>query len=575
MKKFISFFIFVCTFFSFCFVNAKTPSLDEIVKTYNNMEMIKNYANMGASWVATTSDNKLIVTTSSDGLTPTSTEFILEGNILSTSASGDQAFSSALVGNSVVDAVQIIQGYKEGEIYPSLNSKLILNYTLEKEGIELKVSDTEYSLKLDISKKVPLLDLSNEYFFKEDLESFKDYLSGDGSAEGTKGNVYYHKSGYGNDVKLIVAQKNELTEPTYKSIVTLIEVIFNDIEAPSYFVKNYPYLSGNKDFDGCKIEINPVKSNDEIRLFKDSPEYKFVRITIDREAFKKSYTGLNIGDDNTIVTPPVNDTTNDENTNKPNNDVIQSTDDNGLMLNFDNPLIVGGLLLGSALIVLFIGIALIKFKKSKKVSATQIHNEAKNDEDTPKLLDDEVQKEIETPDYMDSSEKINLTSEQEHVVFEEKKKEIDVSNIPFKDEKTIVSVPDYMSTDEKVNVNPLKEAPIVHDGGMVLEKAVLEEEMMSDVKVEVETPNPLDTDINMGPNSDIHVSDEYGVESINPVKAPNSMNTSGIHFESNTVVKTNDSGIISDNKNIENNNTMSNVKAPNPMNTTGINLKEK
>lgn len=564
MKKL--FCLLICLLFSFSFVNARTPTLDDIAKTYNNMQMIKDYASANAYWSANVQDNKLIITTSVDG-NNTSTTFNLEGNILSISASGEQVFTYSIVSNSVVDAVQIIQGYKEGEIYSSLNSKLIFNYSLDKEGIEIKSSDTEYSLKLDISKKIPLIDLSDEYFMKDDLAEFKTYLTGSGSCEGTKGNVYYNKSddAYGN-VTLLVGEKNKLTQVSYKSIVSLVEVIFDDVESSSYFVKNYPYLDGNKEFDGFKVEIEPAKSDWEKLVFDKVPGYKMVRITINKEDAKKAFTGIELDNGkNDIVTPPVSDSkTESEN----NNNIIQPTDDNGIMINIDSPLIFGGLLLGSAILVLFVAIALIKFRKSKKV-------EAKNDEDIPKLDEGETTKKIEVPDYMDSSDKINLTSDQEHVIFKDDKEEIDISNIPFQDEKNNILAPDYMSTDEKIDIDPNVSVPLVNDAKMILPTAEIDKSMMSEKSVHIDPPNPLDTDINMGPNSDIHVSDEKGIEKINVIKAPNSMSTSGVHFENNNSIKTNDNGLKEENKD-ENvsHNTICNVKAPNSLNTTGINMRK-
>ena len=76
-------------------------------------------------------------------------------------------------------------------------------------------------------------------------------------------------------------------------------------EAVKYFTDNYPSVGSNKLFDGFKIEVNPIKTNDESILFGNS-NYKFVRITIDREAIKTALEekkGKDGGENPTLGTP--------------------------------------------------------------------------------------------------------------------------------------------------------------------------------------------------------------------------------------------------------------------------------
>lgn len=97
-------------------------------------------------------------------------------------------------------------------------------------------------------------------------------------------------------------KKNNLTNNSYKSLLSIIQVMFDSSEAVDYFKKNYPELFLDKEFSGFKIELNPVKTNWEQKLIPDNSGYEFIRVTINNsEVINSLFMGNNdINDDDSF-----------------------------------------------------------------------------------------------------------------------------------------------------------------------------------------------------------------------------------------------------------------------------------
>lgn len=290
MKKTINLILFSLVFFIVIFITknvyAVTPTLEQIADTFN-----KSSISSKLEVVASANGNKLIISKNS-----TKFEYNLDNNILSATFSGEDAFSGLYTAMYLVDSIGQLHGYAENELVYIFNSDEVLNYTLENEG--LKVLEDEsggYVLKVDISKKIPLMDFSKIYIEVSDLKDLKKYISGSGSAEKNKGYIYFHTDGSDEESTLLIAEKNQLTDCAYKSILSILEVMFESNKAAEYFKSNYPSISAdNKEFKGFKIEINPPKDEWEELLIPSDSGYKFMRITIDKNTISEVINNDNI-----------------------------------------------------------------------------------------------------------------------------------------------------------------------------------------------------------------------------------------------------------------------------------------
>ncbi len=184
----------------------------------------------------------------------------------------------------LVDCIGQLHGYAEGELIENLNSVDITNYTIEKQGLEIKQFENgRGQIKINIAKKIPLADVSNTYITISDLEELKQYLVGDGMAQKSVGNIIFNKNGYGENVVVFVGEKNNLTQNTYRSILSILQVMFQTEKVVDYFERNYPNASfNNKQFGGFKIEVNPEKSSIEQNVLGNDNTYQFIRLTIDK-----------------------------------------------------------------------------------------------------------------------------------------------------------------------------------------------------------------------------------------------------------------------------------------------------
>ena len=305
-------------------VYAATPTLEQIANAFNNCSTVKEYATYGSIWKATSNGNKLTISVVANSTT-TNLEYTLEDSVLSANFSGDDAFTGLAVTIVLTDSIGQLHGYSDGELFTTLNSDKISNYTVENEGFEAKeTSDKNYQIKIDISKKIPLIDASNVYIEVSDLQDLKSYISGDGSAEKSKGNIWFNKSGYDGENTLLIAEKDNLTDNTYKSILSIIEVMFDSGKASDYFKTNYSGISvGNKEFTGFKIEINPIKTEFEEILIPSDSGYKFARITIDKSLVNSEIDETNKNTENKEEDKKID---NDDNTNKESNSSTKEQD---------------------------------------------------------------------------------------------------------------------------------------------------------------------------------------------------------------------------------------------------------
>ena len=117
----------------------------------------------------------------------------------------------------------------------------------------------------------------DEYLTVADLESNKQsiqtsiYMHSTNDFNVTVNNLTDEKS-----TKILVEEKEELTERSYKSILSIIEVLLSP-EKAEYFESNYPSFSeGDKKFANFKVSINP-----EDELY--DKEFQAVLIIVDKE----------------------------------------------------------------------------------------------------------------------------------------------------------------------------------------------------------------------------------------------------------------------------------------------------
>ena len=289
-------------------VFATNHTLEEITKTFNDSSSVKNYGELlGYEFLATTNEenpNVISITIKTSEGTST-VNFEKEGNILS---------NTHLVGNNVVtayllaDSIGQVNGYKDGELLDNFNmfANEISNYTAENEGFEVKENDSSYSAKMDITKKVPLIDSSKFYLKPDDFDMIKEFVE-----EGTNGNQNGRKAKFAYNIELhdeenyiYIGEEDEVTDNTYKSILSALEVMYGD-KVVEYFKSIYPEISeGITQLDGFTIENDLDIDLDEHPIYTGT---KVVLVTIDNkyvkdEILRTEYIGETVNRGNKTLT---------------------------------------------------------------------------------------------------------------------------------------------------------------------------------------------------------------------------------------------------------------------------------
>lgn len=261
-------------------------TLEQIADKFNSSANVLQNIELGIIMHADANEDYIIITNSGEGSDMIEVKFTLNSNILSAEIG---LINSAQVA-VLVDCVGQLHGYSDGETYSTQSSDEFKNYTLEKEGVETTKTDNDVGIiKIDITKKFPLADFSSVFIEVSDLQDKKEYISGGGSGQKSKGNITFfykdgNREGYDNEVTtLVIGEKDSLTENAYKSILSILEVMFDGKDVVDYFQSQYPGFSeGNKEFAGFKIEISPVQDDWE-RLSLEGKYSGIVRITIDKD----------------------------------------------------------------------------------------------------------------------------------------------------------------------------------------------------------------------------------------------------------------------------------------------------
>lgn len=266
-----------------CGENSK---LNEIAKKINNCESVKNYKEYGYDIKATATKDTLTVN-SKMGDTKSKVDYKLNGNILSNENLSITDLMSTLL---VLNGVGQTYGYKDGELSQNINAftEDYKKYTLDKEGLELIMSDEsdKVSIKIDISKKIPLIDINTFFLKSEDLDIIKDLVEEKkaGNQSGKLGNIAYDIFVTEEESTIQIGQDDKLSDSAYQSILTALEVIYGENTA-NHFQEIYPEFKKEKiSQDGFMIETDYKVEDQEESMFKDT---EVVLVTIDNNSIKR------------------------------------------------------------------------------------------------------------------------------------------------------------------------------------------------------------------------------------------------------------------------------------------------
>ena len=257
--------------------------LAQIAKKVNKCESVKNYKEYGYEIKASSSKDTLTITSKMDD-TKSKVEFKLNGDILSNeNLSTDDLMATLLVLNGIGQTY----GYKDGELSQNINTfpDDFKKYTLANEGLELVISDDKVSLKIDLSKKVPLIDMNKFYLKIDDLDMISELVADKelGNQSGKTGNIAYDIFVGDEESTIQIGQDEKLSDSAYKSIISALEVMYGEAVA-KHFQEIYPkFVDGKTTVEAFTIEKNYKLENQDESVFKNT---EIVLVTINNKKVK-------------------------------------------------------------------------------------------------------------------------------------------------------------------------------------------------------------------------------------------------------------------------------------------------
>lgn len=280
MKKKI-FYILLLIVFTFyvtgCSSNAK---LNSIAKNINNSESVKNYNAYGYEIKASATKDSLIISSNMGG-EKNEVSFQLEGDILSNT---DLSINDLMLTLYVINGVGQTYGYKDGEMSQNINAfpEEYQKYSLNKEGLELVIGDENVSFKIDLSKKIPLIDMKKFYLTPDSLDIIRGFIEEHkyGNQSGKSGNIAYDVFAGDEESTILIGQDGALSNSAYQSILSALEVMYGK-DVSDYFQKLYPnFVDGKSVVDYFTVEANYEIDVEEHPIFKDT---EVVFVTIDNK----------------------------------------------------------------------------------------------------------------------------------------------------------------------------------------------------------------------------------------------------------------------------------------------------
>ena len=251
-------------------------TLNDILNNFNNNENV-NQLKETSDITASINNNVITIDVTTDGQT-NSYLFTLENRDLVFEINPNDLTSNLLF-LIICDNIGQFHSLKTNEVYNYLSS--IDLTTTAVNGITLnQLQNGNYQVRINIDTKIDTSSLNTMYIELNDLESYREFLEGTGTVQIPKGNLMLYKEGNENNSTILIGEKDNLTNLTYNSILSVIELLYpDDLEN---FKTGYPNLE-TISFDRYTITMNPELTGTLETLYGQyQNEYKFILIEINK-----------------------------------------------------------------------------------------------------------------------------------------------------------------------------------------------------------------------------------------------------------------------------------------------------
>ena len=124
------------------------------------------------------------------------------------------------------------------------------------------------------------------YVKVEELKQYEDNIVGDGQVSNYKNDLYYLVTGSNNQKEIYIGQKKANTDKSYKTLYSVLEVMFQgDVKPVVYFKNNFIDLNTGKMVDGYNYMVDEISFQNKIPnydLLYDQG-YDFIAVYVDKQ----------------------------------------------------------------------------------------------------------------------------------------------------------------------------------------------------------------------------------------------------------------------------------------------------
>ncbi len=254
--------------------------LTNLVNYFNDSVLIKNYESTDTSINAVLIDNKKINVKYINATTDTNYEYIYDDGILTTTVNIEDVYGKETLKIMLLSVAQNL-----GKTYSDINfafDKLDLqSYTIDK-GLSYTVTNNIALVKINTNTSLIIETVDDSYITQNDLLENAETIK-NGTFTYTKSNITLNKEEVNTPI-ISIMENPILTENAYNSLISVIEVLYEDANITNYFKENYSSLTlGNKTFNGFTIELNPIMNEKETLAFGENNTNGFIRVTIEKD----------------------------------------------------------------------------------------------------------------------------------------------------------------------------------------------------------------------------------------------------------------------------------------------------
>lgn len=297
---FILFFLFLLTIKA----NASSADIDisKIADSFNNSIYVSKLANLGEFISAKQDSAGITLSYGNDNIV-----YLFDNNniLCATYPTSDKSIRKKcdILSAILIDTISTMQGNEPGNLIAFGLDDSFCYTTLNDNGIAKNYfndmnSNRVIDFKINPFFKLPSLKSDSAIEKNSFLTEYKTLYSDVDCFVKKEDFIFYKTFSENGNMDLYIGQASKLNNLAYDSILTVIDILFDDNRASIYFKQNYSNISNdNFNFNGVSVDTSiselPISNVDTVLL---PLNMKYAKFTINRDIVKENLKSIQISE---------------------------------------------------------------------------------------------------------------------------------------------------------------------------------------------------------------------------------------------------------------------------------------